>query len=336
MTICFKASTLVLSTLLVLSLATPAVADGYVQIAVIGQPGHGDGEFDFPYDVVVHQGQLYVADAHNNRVQVFDLDGTYLFQWGGTGAADGQFRRNRGLGATPFTGEGAAIYVSDAKNDRVQKFTPEGVHLVSWGSIGNALDEFFRPRPIAISEAGWIVVGDLDNDRVKVHGPDRAVRYILGREGTGPGDFQTPHDVCIRDGILYVVDHFNRRIQKFQLATGDYVGEFGEFGTGPGQFVQPLGLAIDAEGNLFVSDSDNPTDSFDRIQKFTPDGALLATFGENGTGVGQMRFATGLEFDEQGRLYVADARNGRVTVWAREPVASGSRSVSSLKGRFGG
>jgi DNA-binding beta-propeller fold protein YncE len=332
----FRIETAVCGLLSLLLFVAPASAQEYVQVDVIGQPGHGDGELDSPYDVVVHRQRLYVADAFNSRVQVFDLDGNYLFQWGSTGSADGQFRRNRGIGATPFTGQGEAIYVSDAKNDRVQQFTADGVHVASWGSIGDGINQFFRPRPIAVSPEGWIVVGDLDNDRVKVHLPDRSVRYILGREGGAPGEFDVPHDVGIYDGILFVVDHFTARIQKFILATGEYLGEFGESGTEPGQFMRPLGLAIDAEGNLFVSESDNPYDSFDRIQKLTPDGEVLAVFGENGTGAGQMRFVTGLDVDDDGRLYVADSRNGRVTVWARQPVPTSSSSFSSLKGRFGG
>ena len=70
----------------------------WIQVGSFGATGSELGQFIQPYDVVVVDELLYVADSNNNRVQVFDLDGQYQFYFGETGTLDGQFRRDRGIG----------------------------------------------------------------------------------------------------------------------------------------------------------------------------------------------------------------------------------------------
>jgi uncharacterized protein (TIGR03663 family) len=74
-----------------------------------------------------------------------------------------------------------------------------------------------------------------------------------------------------------------------------------------GQLDQPHGLAVDAKGNIYVSDS-----SLHRVTVFGPDGALLRTIGEFGSGPGQFNEPHGVAVDAQGNLYVADTWNARI------------------------
>ncbi len=306
--------------------------NAYVQVDSFGELGAGNGQFDFPYDVEIIGVQLYVADSNNNRVQVFDLGGQYLFQFGGTGFDDGQFRRNRGIASGPPAA--AAIFCTDAKNDRIQKFDADGAHLATWGSIGDASDQFFRPRGIAVAADGTVVICDSDNQRMKLYNADLSLRGVFGGEGSGSGQFRSPFDVAVSpDGVIYVVDVFNTRVQMFDLQ-GNTLGEFGTPGQGPGQFLAAKAIAIDAAGNVFVADTGAPTLGFDRIQKFDAQGQWLGQFGEHGTGDGQMSFVTGLVCDTAGRVYVADSFNHRVTVWAPLAVPSGKTSMSAFRARF--
>jgi len=57
----------------------------------------------------------------------------------------------------------------------------------------------------------------------------------------------------------------NNRISEFNPATGAFIGSWGAQGTAHGDFNQPMGLAIDAAGNIYVNDFGN-----DRIEVFTP------------------------------------------------------------------
>jgi DNA-binding beta-propeller fold protein YncE len=323
---------------LLLTLGSPQArgGEGWDQIATFGSTGSALEQFLFPYDLVVRNDLLYVADSNNNRVQVFDLEGQFQFAFGETGVGDGQFRRDRGIGASWADGASATLFISDAKNDRVQEFTAAGVHLRSWGAIGDGPTEFFRPRGLTGAPDSSIVIGDADNDRVKVYRPDLSIRAIFGGRGSANGKFWSPHDLEVStDGTIYVVDTFNHRVQCFSL-DGQFLGKFGEYGAGDGEFVHPKAITIDAEGNLFVADTGDSQFDVERIQKFSPTGEWLTTFGSPGSGQGQLRFVTGLDFDTMGRLFVADAYNDRITVWATRTVAVPPPSLSSFKARFGG
>jgi DNA-binding beta-propeller fold protein YncE len=75
-------------------------------------------------------------------------------------------------------------------------------------------------------------------------------------------------------------------------------------GSGKGQFDDPLGIAIDAAGNVLVADSRNG-----RIEKFTPSGTFITSIGTKGTGYGQLKEPNGIAIDRDGNIYVADAGN---------------------------
>jgi DNA-binding beta-propeller fold protein YncE len=78
-------------------------------------------------------------------------------------------------------------------------------------------------------------------------------------------------------------------------------------GTEKGQFDEPLGIAVDATGNVLVADTRNG-----RIEKFTPSGVFLTSIGIKGTGYGQFGEPNGIAIDKDGNMYVADAGNHRV------------------------
>ena len=78
------------------------------------------------------EGRVYVLDAGNSRVLVFDAEGSYITQWGGRGAEEGSFslgdgqKINNGFdfyGSICVDDEGY-IYVADVGNRRIQKFAP--------------------------------------------------------------------------------------------------------------------------------------------------------------------------------------------------------------------
>jgi sugar lactone lactonase YvrE len=91
------------------------------------------GDFAKPTHVAVDQdGNLYVADTWNNRVEVFDADGNFIRTWGKAGDGPGYFARPKGI-AIDSDGH---IWVADSMQDRVQVFTPEGQLLIYMGGHG--------------------------------------------------------------------------------------------------------------------------------------------------------------------------------------------------------
>lgn len=81
----------------------------------------------------------------------------------------------------------------------------------------------------------------------------------------------------------------------------------GSAGTGNGQFNGAHSIAIDAAGNLYVSDVGN-----NRVQKFDPTGAWVLSFGTTGTGNGQFQTPAGIAIDAAGDMWVADFGNDRL------------------------
>jgi DNA-binding beta-propeller fold protein YncE len=104
----------------------------------IGTTGHNHelttpGDFSKPTGVAVDKdGNLYVADTMNDRVEVFDADGTFIRTWGKNGDGPGYFARPKGV-AIDSDGH---VWVADGMQDRVQVFTNEGQLLIAMGGHG--------------------------------------------------------------------------------------------------------------------------------------------------------------------------------------------------------
>ena len=91
------------------------------------------GDFAKPTGVAVDkEGNLYVADTLNDRIEVFDADGQFIRTWGKNGDGPGYFARPKGVA---IDGDGH-VWVADGMQDRVQVFTPEGQLLISMGGHG--------------------------------------------------------------------------------------------------------------------------------------------------------------------------------------------------------
>ena len=114
-----------------------------------------------------------VADAYNDRIQVFSSDGTFLRKWGGPlatnipGSAHGWFSVATAVAVDPD----GNIFVADFYNHRIQKFTPEGEFLVAFGSQGIGPGQFERPTDMAFDEEGNVYVVDFGNNRIQKFAP---------------------------------------------------------------------------------------------------------------------------------------------------------------------
>src|SRR6185295_18821931 len=109
------------------------------------------------------------------------------------------------------------------------------------------------------------------------------------------GPFNRPTNISARPpAYLHVSDdHGNCRVHQFS-PTGTLKRSWGVSGTGPGQFHLPHGIAVAADGRVFVCDREN-----DRIQIFSPDGEYLSEWTDT-------QRPTHIVFDGQGRAYVSE------------------------------
>ncbi len=309
----------VLIALLSLSAARPLVAPpgivqaqeaGYVFVRQWGSEGSGDGQFNFPRAIAIGpDGNVYVADSDNHRVQVFGPTGTFVRKWGGYGAGPGQFDVPQGIAV-----DGAGnVYVGDRNNNRVQKFTSEGVFVTAWGSYGSGNGQFIEPRNLAVDGAGNVYVADSFNHRIQKFSSEGAFVAAWGAAGSGEGQFNYATGVAVdAAGAIYVCDADNQRIQKLS-PDGAFIGAWGSEGSGPGQFSRPYSAAVDANGDVYVVDEWNQ-----RIQKFAADGTFITLWGSEGSGEGEFNLPHGVAIDRQGLVYVVDEWNHRVQVFRAE------------------
>jgi sugar lactone lactonase YvrE len=190
---------------------------------IIGSPGNGPGQFSAPGGVAVAvNGDLFVADFYNHRVQQLKADGTFVRQWGRTGTP--------GIWAGEFTyptdaalAADGTLYVADGYADRIQAFAPDGKLLTKWGGpfamnvFGPFNGWFAVTTNVAVAPDGNIFVADFYNDRVQKFAPDGAFLTSFGKTGEGPGQFRHAIAVAIADdGTVFVADFLNNRIQKWR------------------------------------------------------------------------------------------------------------------------
>jgi DNA-binding beta-propeller fold protein YncE len=212
------------------------------------------------------QGNLYVADTLNHRIQVFDSDGQFLTTWGSEGSGDGHFHfiygdpsHNLALGAVAVDGQGN-VYVADGGNARIQKFDGKGNFLTKWSSLGNDDGQFTRPMDLTVDEDGNVyVIDDRSTPRGRIQKFDSEGNFLAR---FGEGLFGDPGGITIDGkGNLYVTDVARGTILKLDN-NGELLATWGGPGESDGQFIHPVSIAADDQGNVCVSDET------DRIQKF--------------------------------------------------------------------
>ena len=171
------------------------------------------GKFDVPWGVATdQQGNLFVSDTSNARIQKFQSDGTPLIKWGRDGSFDGAFFYPRGL-AVDFVGN---IYVADEGNHRIQKFDSRGNFLLKWGREGNGLGQFKSPWGVACDALGNVYVVDSSNHRIQKFDSNGTYLCSWGNRGLTEGQVNFPSGIAVdKEGYVYVVDSGNNRVVKF-------------------------------------------------------------------------------------------------------------------------
>ncbi len=140
------------------------IARSGAYLGSIGTTGSANGEFQDPWDVAVdRQGNLWVVDRGNHRVQKFNLTtGAHITSFGVQGGGEGQFESPSGIA---FLSDGSGL-VADTGNDRVQRRGLSGSFMQSIGGPGDYPSRLYRPVDVAVDgERFWVV--ERDGDRIQ-------------------------------------------------------------------------------------------------------------------------------------------------------------------------
>jgi DNA-binding beta-propeller fold protein YncE len=159
------------------------------------------------------------------------------------------------------------------------------------------------------------------DDKVYVFNRGTHPMIVFNTEGEildtwGHGEFTNPHGVSVGpDGSIYCVDNGDSTVKRF-TPKGEKITELQaehpakDMSGDP--FCRPCHLAVDENtGNMFVADGYTNA----RVHKYDPDGRLLMSWGESGTGPGQFNIVHNVIVDNEGLVYIADRENQRVQVF---------------------
>jgi DNA-binding beta-propeller fold protein YncE len=189
----------------------------YKWLLTFSEYGSGPGQNMKSEFMDIRDGKLYMPDAGNHRVNVFDLTGKPLFDFGGPGTSKGRFNTPE---AAKFSSEGK-LYVSDLRNNRIQVFEPDGKFLFSFGTTGEGPGELKSPAGVALDKDDNVYVAEIGNNRVQVFDKTGKFLTMWGQKGSGNGEFGNLHGIIVdkSTGVVYVADTANNRVQVFKPST---------------------------------------------------------------------------------------------------------------------
>jgi len=143
------------------------------------------GDFSRPTNAAVDEdGNVYVSDTFNDRVEIFDADGNFIREFGKAGDGPGYFTRPKGI-AVDRDGH---IWVADAMQDRVQVFSPEGKLLIWIGNHGLLPGQFSMVGGVFIDKQNRVITSEQYPGRVQIFRyftDEEAKAELARREGSG-------------------------------------------------------------------------------------------------------------------------------------------------------
>ncbi len=321
-----SAMRMVLPTMVVALLAIASLAsEQYELVAQWGSLGSGEGQFIEAMGLAIdHENNLYLADTYlNHRIQKFISEGEFITSWGHYGSGEGEFIAPQGI---DVDNEGN-VYVADFLNDRVQKFTSDGGFITQWSTKVAPAWLYSTPMSLAVDNKGNVYV-----QHSSVTPP---LYYNCIQKFTADGSFIkrwayawfiSKEMVTDREGNLYAPANVLGPVQVFN-PDGTLVDEIYTCSLTEA-FCAHTGIAIDKEGNIYVSDF-----AHHNVKKFTPGGERIADWKlESPGGFGTEPFPCPLAVDNDGYVYVVDIKNRCIQKYGR---TSTTTTVCPLEKLYG-
>ncbi len=162
--------------------------------------------------------KLYVADAKQNKIVVFDTKTMELLGEMGGPSTPGKKEKGRFTGPTNVAVDHEGnVYVADTGNYRVQVLDTNGRFLRSFGAQGDRPGEFIRPKGIAVDSQGHVYVADAEFNNFQILSREGQPLLAVGTLGAGRGEFALVTGLWIDpQDRIYTTEMFHGRIQVFQ------------------------------------------------------------------------------------------------------------------------
>ncbi|XP_078590583.1 uncharacterized protein LOC144870410 [Branchiostoma floridae x Branchiostoma japonicum] len=270
------------------------------QSLTFGGVGSGTGQFGCPYGVTVSdEGEIFVADSGNQRIQVFTLQGTYVRQFPTVFSAEEKMTTYD----IAMDREGNLWVVGDKDN---------AYFAVQYNKHGRVLGKF------PLQEKGWyrgvavdtrrnhIIITQITGNMYIKHGtvqvfrPDgKLVRTVGQQQG-----MEYPWYITVdSEGNILVSDCDSQHVYVYN-EDGQFLFQFGGEGSGEGQLQYTYGICIDRAGNIIVADKGNS-----RVEMFDKTGKFLKHITTD------MEEPRAVAWAIQGQLVVTDGENHTVSIF---------------------
>ena len=266
-----------------------------------GGSGSEPGKLDQPQGLTVSpDGEVYVTDAGNCRLQVFSDQGQLLRSWGD--CSNGPFQKPVDVAFHPQ----GRVLVADFLLDQVLAFSPDGSFESAWGGSGDGPGEFSSPVGLAVDAQGRVYVSEFYNNRIQVFTGEGEHLASWKAEGAeNPLHYPTKPAIGGGKG-LWVSDH-RTRLLYFDLQ-GTLLREWAPSQGWKGRIEDVIGVFVDRRNRLHVADS-----RIHHVQLFSAEGESLAAWKLPPEPAGaHFRAPTGLSGDGQGHIYVSDIANHQI------------------------
>jgi hypothetical protein len=344
----------ILVLLCVLACALTAGAAPAGAVTQFGSYGAGAGQFIEPWGVAVDQaadGDVYVADLKNSRVDVFETSGKFVMAWGWgvlsgakelqtctvscergiSGEGSGQFGELLGIAVDndPLSSSYGDVYVESGKG-YVEKFDSSGKYLLTIGAAtGNG--HLSASRVVAVGPEGKVYAGD--RARVQVYEPSGVWLESISLAGLSSNG--SPEALAVDgSGDIFVKDFGVPSVRELEANGTEKATQF-DAGS-----EKVLALAVDGSGDLFVGETSvlNSPGTY-RVLEYSPVGEQIASFGNESS----LGFREGIAFASVlgvGELYVTNITETTAYVSVEPTSVAGPPviepgSVSSTPGQRG-
>ena len=281
-------------------------------------------------------GNMYIADAYNNRIRKVDTNGIITTVAGGGSGDDGGAATNASLN-TPFgvaADTDGNLYIAESQNNRVRKVDTNGIisTVAGGGSDGDGgaatNASLLSPRAVTLDAVGNLYIADTANNRVRKVDASGTITTVAGGGSGGDGGAATNASLGYPSGVtfdvignLYIGDYLNNRVRKVDtngiITTVAGTGSYGYSGDGSvatnTSVSYPAGISFDTFGNMYIADT-----GVSRIRKVDTSSFVTTVAGNGNAGYAgdggaatnaRLAYCYSVVSGASGNLYIADSGN---------------------------